>query len=184
MAKVMRVNFSMLSQFANGEIDLALKMLSGDYSFTNEYIEAGKKFHKDAEDWANEHGNFMPQFKLNEKPLLVEEKFVIRLNDWLELSGKADAITETSVVDLKSTTSDNASLTQYLKTYQLPLYNLFFKKKYGCIALIDLRNGVSNVGFKHMTKSWMEEAKDWAITIAGYIRETAEQDNINFWRNA
>ena len=188
MAKVMRVNYSMLSMFDSGEIDLALRMLSGDYSYTNEYFEAGKKFHKDAEEWAIKYGTFMPQFNIKEKPIWVEKKFVFMLNDWIQMVIKVDSITEDWVVDLKSTTSPDASLTsivsQNLQKYQLALYNLYLKKKLGCIAAMDLNTGLTKVGFKHMTKSWMKEAKDWAITTAGYVRETAEQDNINFWRNA
>ena len=184
--RIMYCSYSSASFWERGDRDTAIAMIQGRKTESNFYMERGKIFHKKLEE-ESKKTKAMPT--IWDYPTIVESQgvekfFELELDKdlpWLKWRGVIDFVGKNMLVDHKFS---SGAMSGYLNSHQLPLYALAVKRKWGVINLKNPNTGEVSIGVRYLTTQTVENAREWATTIACDIRAHCESSNIRWWRKS
>ena len=177
---VMRMSFSIYNNYISGLEDEAFRAIRGLKNTPSAAMERGKEWHSKWEEESKETGKVPKVFKLDIDVQEIEIKKTHELESWLVLSGVADALTEDSVIDYKTSASKTA--TDFINSGQLEIYCFLFDKKIGEILCYNHEDGSVSRARKHVSYKSINETLEKVSSVACEIRDKLEQDNLNWWR--
>lgn len=179
MKNKFRASFSVLEQWSQGNWDRATQMYFKLTDFTNEYIKAGRQWHKDWEAEINKTGCYPEVFGGKKiKNFDTEIKVEKKLSDWLELVGVIDLWLpdQKTIVDWKSGMTPS---TQYARGYQPKVYQILFSeaKRFEIYHFNQYTHKV-DMSIVHLTKKTMDEGLNWVITWGSEMHEYLTTNNL------
>lgn len=172
-----RVSYSILNAWANGDIERAIAPYAGVETESTEAMEYGKKMHGIWERYVKKHKAIPKIFggrKLETPEIELATKRVRKLTDWCVISGVLDVKDGTTGIDWKTgkaTASDYTNSKQH-EVYQV-LYPELKRFEYYCKNQ-HLHHSDPNqitVGVVYLNRKTLEDGLNWALTMAAELRE-------------
>ena len=158
----------------------AIVAVRGIDSEPNEFMIRGAEAHEKFEVETKKTGKTPAIFKADIAVKQTEQRKTHQFEDWWVLSGVADAITDESVIDYK--TSGSRSAGDFLKSGQLEIYAFLFKKKIGEIMCLNWKTGEVTRARKHISKQRMTDVLEDVGNVAHEIKAAMELASIPWWR--
>lgn len=181
MIKPFRATYSILSAWDKGDYKGAIKSYYKLETYTNKYMEMGKKYHKKFENEINETG-CRPEIFGGKKLVnpVAEEKLEIDLLPWLQLVGVVDCRHGKNNIIVEDYKTGTTPLNDWLSSKQLPLYAVLLMAKgynvnQGRIYKFNQYSREVEVGVLWISKTLIQDTVAWLIKTAndmvGYIEE-------------
>lgn len=175
-----RASYSILEQWSQGKWDRATKMYFKLMDFTNKYIEAGRKFHKDWEQEINKTECYPEVFggKEIEGEFETELKIEKDLSEWLELVGVIDLWLpdEGVIIDWKSGSTPS---TQYANGFQTKVYQILKPEaKRAEIHHFNQYNHKTDMSIVHLTDKTLDDGINWVLTWASEMFSYLEENKL------
>lgn len=175
-----RASYSILEQWSQGNWDRATTMYFKLVDFTNEYIEAGRQFHKDWEAEVTKTKAYPKDFggKKIKGKFICEHKIEKQLDDWLELVGIIDLWLpeEKVIIDWKS---GHTPSTQYANGFQPKVYQLLLPEaKRAEIHHFNQYTRKNDMSIIHLTEKTLDEGLNWVITLASEMNEYLKENKL------
>jgi hypothetical protein len=166
-----RASYTIISCWAKGDWERAIKMYFKLETFESEAMRQGKAYHKQWEEEVKKTGCLPKIFggkKLNNPK--TEEKMVVSVNDWLDVVGVLDLLDSPELHDYKTgKSSPNIDI-------QVGIYGVICKLKgipidVAYIHHFDQYSKKVEVHKVYLTDKKIEESMNYIITIAGEMHE-------------
>lgn len=169
-----RASFSVLSQWADGNWERAVKSYFKLEQFTTPAMAMGKEWHEKWAQHTNATGCLPVEFggaKLK-KPI-TELKTVVSLDDWLDLVFIIDCLDEPDIHEYKT---GKQSSEAYANTKQLGVYAVGatlkgYLVKRGIIHHYDQYTKKTDTSIVWLTDKLIDDAHNWIFTIAGEMHD-------------
>jgi hypothetical protein len=164
-----RASYSVLSKWASGDYEMAVKMYFKLETFTSKAMAEGKFYHKTWEKHINETKTMPKVFggaKLRDPK--TEGKKVVQIADWLELVGVIDLVDVDEFFDWKTGKTSSES---YINSKQIPVYAYLLKllgkpMKKATVWRYDQHRKKADVSFRWITNDTIKEGEEWVNTYA------------------
>lgn len=186
----MRVSYSILASWAQGDIDRAVAPFVGTYVEPNEYMIEGKKLHE-AWEAETEKTGAMPKLfggaklvkplteKRTKKAVLLPAPY-----DWIEFVCVLDVLHGPGGkvgVDYKMSRSKVAN--DFLNSFQHRTYQLVYPtlERFD-YCVYNPSSKTTTYAMAHLTKQTLTEGIEFIITHTGDLRNFLEQENISIER--
>lgn len=148
--KKLRVNYSLLKAWEEGDIDRAVSTYFHIPGYTSKAMEQGSKIHEEIEEHIKKEGrlpDYMPNFELNEPE--PEQKLIVEYNDRFNLSCIVDCLDIPTAYEWKTGVTDALAYTHY---QQIPITFL---------ACELAGHPIEKVVLAHYNQH--EDKKDWVV---------------------
>ena len=182
MKNKFRASWSVLSVWAKGDYNRAVKSYFKLEEYTSPQMEAGKDYH---EKWQQEilKTKCLPKVfgdkKLNDpKP---EYKAVVQIADWLELVGVIDCIDSPVLYEFKTGKSKTSE--DYAGSWQTGIYGVLatFDKKFVDRAEIyhyDQYQKKADMSIRFITDKLLKDSLNWVMTQSGEMHNYLLQNDL------
>lgn len=177
-----RASYSVLSTWATGDYDRAIKMYFKLETITSKAMEAGKELH---EQWQKEieTTKCLPVV-FGSKPLNnpeTEVKRVVQIFDWLELVGVPDCVDGENIYEFKSGKSKDSEA--YANDQQVGIYGLILaldkrKTKMAYIYHLDQYSKKMDMSMVHITPELLQKTMDWVESMASDMHNYLTVNNL------
>jgi hypothetical protein len=161
----MRVSYSMMLAWSNGDYETAISMWLGLPGYTNAAMEAGTEFHKEWEAEVKATGSLPKIFGARKlvKPE-PEVKIVKKITPWLTLSGVMDLRDVPCVYEYKS---GNSKAGAYAKSHQHEYYQILDPRlKIADYFVFNQHTGAVTWERVHLSKQTMLKGMTHLLTCA------------------
>lgn len=169
-----RASFSVLSLWADGNWERAVKSYFKLEQFITPAMVIGREYHEQWKQHTLKTGCLPPEFGgaklINPQP---EVKTVVQLDDWIELVFIIDCLDEPDLHEYKT---GKQSSEAYAGSMQLPVYGLGatlqgFNAKRGIIHHYDQYQKKSDTSYVWLTDKVIDEALNWVLTLSGEMHD-------------
>ena len=180
--EIFRVSYSILSAWASGDYDTALKMYHRIEMEPNEYQIDGKRWHKKWEAETKKTGCMPKVFggKKLENPI-TELKIEKDLNEWLQLVGVIDLVDDGKDcfgVDYKTGSIDSS---QYSNGWQHSVYQILFPRmKRFEFHHYNQHKKIVDMSIVHLTDKTLVDGLEWIITQASDMKNYIDNNDLTF----
>lgn len=173
----LRLSYSIINLWLQGDYEGAIQAIHGKWREPNEYMKYGTEKHAEWEKYVKENETLPAEFgSMKLKDFTTEEKKVIKVLDWLTLSGVIDLSYvqngKKHIVDYKT---GKSSASAYASSLQHKVYKVLFKDA----DIFEYMHWnqytqTATVQRIHLTEETFEEGLNTIITVACDIRATME----------
>lgn len=172
-----RVSYSILNAWLNGDIDRAVAPFAGIEVGPTQAMLDGKTWHARWERETRRTGCLPKVFgarKLNRADLELDTKKVRKINDWCVLSGILDVRDGKTGIDYKT---GRSSATDYANSMQAKVYQVLYPEmdrfEFHCMNqhLVKSDQDRVTMSIVHLTRKTLEEGLEWIMTMAAELRE-------------
>ena len=172
-----RVSYSILNSWANGDIDRAIAPYTGVKVELTEAMKYGKKMHGIWERDIRKNKRLPKVFggrPLNTPKVELSTKRVRKLTDWCVLSGVLDVKDGNTAIDFKT---GKTPATDYVNSRQHEVYQVLYPEitrfEYYCKNqhLHYCDDNHITVGVVHLNRKTLEDGLNWILTMAAELRE-------------
>ena len=184
--KKFRASFTVLSQWANGRWEEAIKSYYHLERVETPQMKLGKELHKQWADEVRRTGK-LPKVFGGEPitPIFIEEYFRVDVNEWLQLSFVADLVIEENggtVIDYKTSSSKTSG--EMIDTYQLPMYEIGLMlvgvlTRMGKILHYDPITKQVDQSMVWFSDNLRKETLEWIITNASEMHDYIQKNNLD-----
>lgn len=171
MSDQLRISYSLAMLWEKGLWDDAVGQYFGLKNITTPQMEMGKEMHQKTADYITANGK-LPEYLgggiLLPQPM-VEEKYVIKLEDWLAISLVIDLENGQQLCEHKF---GKTPAGVWAETYQLPTYRALLRiatgrnKDYGIVRRHNPANGDLDSAYVWFSDELERQAINWLMTIA------------------
>ena len=146
-------------------------------------LKLGSAIHRQFERETRQTGYTPRRFNASLPVVAVEQRLERRLSDWLILSGQADALTQSSVIDYKTTRSRQKTARDFVATGQLEIYCFLFQRSIGEIWCWNSTLQEPTRVRKQMSSASIQAIIADVYQVAEEIRQVLEKRRQPWWRN-
>lgn len=170
-----RASFSVLSQWASGNWERAIKDYFKVDKFVTPAMVDGREMHEKWADYIKKNNALPLEFggqKLKTTTPIVEQKRVVKLASWCDLVYIMDLYDEPTIYDWKT---GKQSSEVYANSKQLPVYAMGatldgFLVERAEIHHYDQYLKKADMSIIHITDKALEDAQNWVLTLAGEMQ--------------